>query len=108
MKQWNLLRNRRMKRTEFENQELAQFMEDMVKGLVDLDPNAVAVVAINDEKGVAATQYYGCGVEDKGRMAHHILEDIIMDIVLNNADIIRNAIMDDENDEDEEDDDEIE
>lgn len=97
-----------MTRTEFENQELAQFMEDMVKGLVDLDPNAVAVVAINDEKGVAATQYYGCGVEDKGRMAHHINEDIIMDVILNNASMINKMLIDAENDEDEEDDDEIE
>lgn len=59
-------------------------------------------------EGIAGTQYYGCGVEDKGRMIHHINEDIIMDVILNNADIIRNAVMDDENDEDEEGDDEIE
>lgn len=97
-----------MTRTEFENQELAQFMEDMVKGLVDLDPNAVAVVAINDEKGVAATQYYGCGVEDKGRMIHHINEDIIMDVILNNAKTIHDVLIESEDDEDEEDDDEIE
>ena len=94
--------------TEFENQELADLLEDAVHSLVDLDSNAIAIVALNDDRGIAGTQYYGCGVEDKGRMIHHINEDIIMDIVLNNADIIRNAIMDDENDEDEEDDDEIE
>ena len=97
-----------MTRTEFENKELAEFLEDAVHSLVDLDPNAIAIVSINDDRGIAGTQYYGCGVEDKGRMAHHILEDIIMDIVLNNADMIRNIVMGEENDEDEEDDDEIE
>ena len=101
-------RIRGMTRTEFENKELAKFLEDAVHSLVDLDPNAIAIVAINDDSGIAGTQYYGCGVEDKGRMVHHINEDIIMDVILNNADIIRNAVMDAENDEDEEDDDENE
>lgn len=63
-------------------------MEDAVQGLFDLDPNAIAIVAINDDRGIAGTQYYGCGVEDKGRMIHHINEDIVMDIILNNADTI--------------------
>lgn len=56
-----------------------------MQGLFDLDPNAIAIVAINDDRGIAGTQYYGCGVEDKGRMIHHINEDIVMDIILNNA-----------------------
>ena len=97
-----------MTRTEFENKELAEFLEDAVQGLFDLDPNAIAIVAINDERGIAGTQYYGCGVEDKGRMIHHINEDIVMDIILNNADMIRNIVMDAENDDDEMEDDDIE
>ena len=79
-----------------------------MEGLVDLDPNAIAIVAINDDRGIAGTNYYGCGVEDKGRMMSHILEDIVMDIIMNNADTIRNYIMDAENDDDEMGDDEIE
>lgn len=108
-KQWNTLTQRRATRTiDFDNQELAEFLEDAVQGLFDLDPNAIAIVAINDDRGIAGTQYYGCGVEDKGRMIHHINEDIVMDIILNNADTIRNIIMDAENDEDETGDDDIE
>lgn len=97
-----------MTRTEFKNKELAEFLEDAVQGLFALDPNAIAIVAINDDRGIAGTQYYGCGVEDKGRMIHHINEDIVMDIILNNADTIRNIIMDEENDEDETGDDDVE
>ena len=100
--------NRGNVKTEFENKELAEFLEDAVQGLFALDPNAIAIVAINDDRGIAGTQYYGCSVEDKGRMIHHINEDIVMDIILNNADTIRNIIMDAENDEDETGDDEIE
>lgn len=69
-----------------------RFLEDAVQGLFDLDPNAIAIVAINDGRGIAGTQYYGCGVEDKSRMIHHINEDIIMDVIMNNADTIRSWI----------------
>ena len=109
MRQWNTLTQRRATRTiDFDNQELAEFLEDAVQGLFDLDPNAIAIVAINDERGIAGTQYYGCGVEDKGRMIHHINEDIIMDVILNNAEMIRNIVMDADDDEDEMEDDDIE
>lgn len=64
-------------------------------------------MAINDERGIAGTQYYNCGVEDKGRMIHHINEDIVMDIILNNAATIRNWVMDAENDDIDPDDDDI-
>ena len=90
---------------QFENTELAEFLEDAVHGLFDLNPNAVAVVAINDDAGIAGTNYHNCGVEDKGRMMHHILEDIVMDIVLSNATLIRDAIAEAEAAEEEEDED---
>lgn len=79
-----------------------------MQGLFDLDPNAIAIVAINDDRGIAGTQYYGCGVEDKGRIIHHINEDIIMDVILNNANMIRNVLIDAENDDEDEGDDEDE
>lgn len=79
-----------------------------MQGLFDLDPNAIAIVAINDDRGMAGTQYYGCGVEDKGRIIHHISEDIIMDVILNNANMIRNVLIDAENDDDDLEDDDIE
>jgi hypothetical protein len=101
-------KNRGNVKTEFENKELAEFLEDAVQGLFDLDPNAIAIVAINDDRGIAGTQYYGCGVEDKGRIIHHINEDIIMDVILNNAEMIRNIVMDADDDEDEMEDDDIE
>ena len=91
---------------EFQNKELAEFLEESVHGLFDLNPSAICTVAINDDAGIASTQYYNCGVEDKSRMIHHILTDIIMDIVISNVEIIRNYIIDAENDEYEQEDDE--
>lgn len=92
---------------QFKNAELAEFLEDAVRGLFELDPNKICIVAINDESGIAGTNYHNCGVEDKSRMIHHIQEDIIMDVILNNASLIRNCVIGAENDEDDTDDDEI-
>ena len=96
---------RRTMRTEFENKKLAEFLEDAVHSLIDLDPNAIAIVAISDDKGIAGTNYYGCGVEDKGRMIHHINEDIIMDVILNNAKTIHDVLIESEDDGEEDEDD---
>ena len=83
-------------------------MEEAVQGLVVLNPNAIAIVAINDDRGIAGTQYYNCYAEDKGRMMHHILTDIFDEFIQNNASRINKILMDAENDDIEEDDDEIE
>ena len=82
-------------------------MEEAVQGLVVLDPNAIAIVAINDDRGIAGTQYYNCDAENKGRMMHHILTDIFDDFIENNASRINKILTDAENDDIEEDDDEI-
>mgnify|MGYP003290597231 CR=1 FL=1 len=85
-----------MTRTEFENRELAEFLEDAIQGLFTLDPNAIAIVAINNDRGIAGTQYYNCGISDKGMAITHILEDIIDDFIQNNAERIRSIILDDD------------
>ena len=79
-------------------------MEDSVKTLVTLDPEMAAVVAISHDKGVVTAGYYNCGIEEKGMMILHILEDIIDEFIQNNAERIRSIILDDEIDgEDDED-----
>jgi hypothetical protein len=80
----------------FDNKELAEFMEDLVKGLVELDPTQVSVVAVNEDRGIAGTQYYNCGIHDKGLAITHILEDIIDDFIQNNAERIRSIILGDD------------
>lgn len=80
----------------------------MVRGLVALNPTQVSVVAVNEDAGIAATQYYNCGISDKGQAIIHILEDIIDEFIMNNAARIGKIIMDAENDDDEMGDDDIE
>lgn len=93
-----------MKANEFENQELAEFLEDSARGMFDLNPGIACVVGINDEVGLAGTNYLTESTDDKGRLVHHILADIIMDIVLSNVHLIREAIAELEEAEDDEED----
>lgn len=86
----------RMTRTEFENKELAEFLEDAVRGLVEFDPTKIAIVANNCNTGFAQTQYYNCSIVDKGCAITQILQDIIDDFIVSNRDRIRAILMDDE------------
>lgn len=88
-----------MTRTEFENKDLAEFLEDAVEALFALDPDCIGIVAISDSKGIAGTNYYNAGIQDKGAMMTHILEDIMDDFIHSNAERIRSIILDDEIDE---------
>lgn len=97
MKLWNTLWKWREKQTiDFENRDLAEFVEEMVKGIIALNPSQVSVVAVNEDAGLAATQYYNCGISDKGHAITHILEDIFDDFIQNNAERIRSIILDDD------------
>ena len=70
-------------------------------------PDYIGLVAVRESDGMALTSYYNAGVREKSEFLHHILSDYLMEIIENNADTIRNIIMDDENDEVEPENDEI-
>lgn len=80
----------------FENKDLAEFLEDAVRGLVEFDPTEIAIVANNSNTGFAQTQYYNCSIVDKGHAVTQILQDIIGDFIISNADMIRAILLDDE------------
>ena len=96
-RRWNTLWKWRARLTKkFENEELAEFLEDAVEALFALDPDCIGIVAISDAKGIAGTNYYNAGIQDKGAMMTHILEDIMDDFIHANAGRIRSIILDDE------------
>jgi hypothetical protein len=70
-----------------------------VEALFALDPDCIGIVAISDSKGIAGTNYYNAGIQDKGAMITHIIEDIIDDFIHSNAERIRSIILDGEIDE---------
>ena len=71
--------------------------------MVNLNPETIAIVARSGERDMAFTAYYDCNAEDKSVLAHHILADVILDIVRANRDEIF-ADDDDDGEEDEDDD----
>ena len=70
--------------------------------MVNLDPETIAIVARSGEKDVAFTAYYNCNPEDKSVLVHHILSDVVLDIVRANRDEV---FADDDDGEEDEDDD---
>lgn len=56
--------------------------------MVNLDPETIAIVARSGERDMAFTAYYNCNPEDKSVLVHHILSDVVLDIVRANRDEI--------------------
>ena len=106
---WNTLWKWRARLTKKfdKNDPLALFLEDTVEGLFDIKPNAVAVIAVNEDENIAGTNYMNCCVDDKWRMMLQIMEDIIIEVVANNSDVIREMLLNGENDDVDGEDDEI-
>lgn len=76
---------------EFENQELAEWLEDGVREMFNRDPNAIAIVAsLND--GTTLTGYYKADATQKALFAHQIYTDAVLDVVMNNAGLIKRAL----------------
>lgn len=80
-----------------DKQELFAWLEESLKALVDENPVSAAVVGIND-KGETLTGYFHADAQQKAVFAHHINSDAMLDVVLNNIEMVRDAL--DELDED--------
>lgn len=80
-----------------DKQELFAWLEQSLKALVDGNPVSAAVVGIND-KGETLTGYFHADAQAKAIFAHNINADAMLDVVLNNIDMVRDAL--DELDED--------
>lgn len=74
-----------------EKEEYAEFLEDAVKTLFNIKPVQIALVA-RTEQGNTLTAYYHCDAEDKAIMAHHIQSDVVMDIIENNAETVKEML----------------
>lgn len=85
-----------------ENPELAKWLEEGVKSMLDLDSKItnVCFVALY-ENGSAMTGYFNSDIQDMAVFAHKINCDITMDLIVNNIDVVRNALMNESEDEDE-------
>ena len=70
----------------------AQFLEAVVRGVVENKPEKIAVVGVMPDGKVFTGTFGDCGPYDLAVMASHLMADAMMDIVKANArEIIRAA-----------------
>lgn len=84
----------------FENDELTAWLEDCVKNLYERNKESritsAAIVTMSDDRAVL-TGYYNCDAQDKAIFAHNINADAMLDVVVSNIDIVRDALNESEN-----------
>lgn len=76
---------------DLENCGFAPWLEETLPAIVELNPETIAISARNGEKDMVFTAYFNCNAEDKSVLAHHILSDVVMDIVMSNRELIING-----------------
>lgn len=69
----------------------APWLEDAIRTLTEHDVRSACIVATIDELDTM-TAYWNASTQDKAIFAHNIQSDIILDIVQQNAGIIKEAM----------------
>ena len=69
----------------------AHWLENAIRILTEHEVHSACIVATVDD-GAAMTGYWNADAQDKAIFAHNIQSDIILDIVKQNADIIKRAM----------------
>lgn len=76
---------------DFNGVPFADWLEDVVKTLIEEDAQNIAMAArLPDDR--VFTAYYMCDAQDKAVMASNIQADITMDIIKANIDTIKDAM----------------
>lgn len=76
---------------EFENMELAEFLEELVKLMFESRPECVSLAAKLPD-GRMFTAYYNASVSDKVATAGQIHADAMLDMIFNNAGLLKEAM----------------
>lgn len=66
----------------------AAWLEESVKTVVSVSPKSICIAATADD-GTTFTGYYNADAQDKAVFSHHIQSDVTMDIIRNNAGMIK-------------------
>lgn len=76
---------------EFENIPYAGWLEETVRHLVRLKPKSIGVSAVLPD-GNVMTGYYDADATQIAVMAHNFQMDAIMDSIINNIDMLKDAM----------------
>lgn len=80
---------------EIKNAPYAEWLEECIRTLFCEAPVRIGLCATLED-GSTMTAYYQCDAQDKAVFAHHIQNDVTMDVILANIDMLRDALEEDE------------
>ena len=69
----------------------AAWLEEAIETVVGVSPKSICIAATAHD-GTTFTGYYNADAQDKAVFSHHIQSDVTMDIIRNNADMIKGVI----------------
>ena len=79
---------------DLQNSKYAGFLENLLQGIVQLQPDKIGICMITDD-GTTMTGYFGdCCPTDKAVMAFNLQNDATMDTIMANAKMILEAAED--------------
>ena len=85
----------------FENDELTAWLEDCVKNLYERNKESritsAAIITMSEDR-LVLTGYYNADAQDKAIFAHNLNADAMLDVVCANADVVKQAIEEAEED----------
>lgn len=84
---------------DFTKKKYAEWLEEILPQLFELDPESIGIVAIMKD-WTQATSYFNCDNSDRVQMVRSIFQDCLKDWIIVNADMIR-GIFDSDDDGDE-------
>lgn len=103
--QWQEQKRRKKKTAaDLSKCEFAPWLEETIPGLIEFNPDSIAIIARSREKEIGQTAFWHCDIEDRAALAWHFISDMIIDLVRANKDIILDG--NDEDDEEYDEDDE--
>ena len=88
----------------FDDDELQEFVEDVVHDLVDNQPSMLAVISFHRDDENVLCAYHNMELSDKLAAMKHIFYDVLDDYIRNNAPMIRQILVDSETDDEDYDD----
>jgi hypothetical protein len=77
--------------TDIKAQPYAEWLESVLRQLVDMNPQAIGIVAIMPD-GSTGTQYYNADARDLTIMREAIMLDYLTEFLANNADLLREIV----------------
>jgi hypothetical protein len=77
--------------TDIKAQPYAEWLESVLRQLVDMNPQAIGIVAIMPD-GSTGTQYYNCDLRDLTIMREAIMIDYFADLLEANSDYLRKLL----------------